>query len=83
MKRNYICSKCAYSHHVVLPSIEGRTLSFSHVLIDGEPYTTLHRSPSHAVRCSECGQKSREVFEAVDQVEHSQGGKSVGRRSEQ
>jgi DNA-directed RNA polymerase subunit RPC12/RpoP len=81
MKRIYICSDCAYSHHVVLPCIEGRGISYSHVIIDGERYNLLHFIPARGVKCSECGRRSWEVFVPASQVEQIEAGQSPERRS--
>jgi len=35
------------------------------IFIDGEQFVTLHRSPSHKVKCSDCGIKTNEIFEPL------------------
>jgi len=69
MKRKYLCVECAHKHNFVIPPPEGGVM-LCYVFIDNEPYVKLHRSPSQAVRCSECGKKTKAVFEPFYQVEH-------------
>jgi len=68
MKKKYLCVECAHKHSFIVPNPDPFEMAI--VYIDGEPYTTLHRSSSQAVRCSECGKKSNSVFEPFYQVKH-------------
>jgi hypothetical protein len=80
MKRKYICSSCAYSQYVVLPCVDVRTMSIPYVHIDDEKYKLIHFSPSHAVKCSKCGRRCREVFMPLNLAERSRPAKSSNRR---
>lgn len=60
------CVRCAHDKHTFeIPNdISGISMPI-YVLIDGEVFITLHRSPSHKVKCSDCGIKTNEVFEPL------------------
>lgn len=58
MKR--YCVKCAHDKH----TFESKYLEAT-VIIDGETFISLHRSPSHKIKCSDCGIKTTEIFEPL------------------
>jgi len=61
MRKRFLCVECAHRHKFELP---GKTLP-DYVLINGERWISYHRSPSHKVKCSECGKRTRYVFERI------------------
>lgn len=54
------CIKCAREKH----TFESKYLE-STVFIDDKIFISLHRSPSHKVKCSDCGIKTNEIFEPL------------------
>lgn len=64
MRKKFLCVECAHNHKFGLLGKQLPTLP-GYVLIDGEKWISYLRSPSHKVKCSECGKRTREVFEVM------------------
>jgi len=64
MRKIFLCVECAHNNHKFEIPKAGITLS-DYVYIDGEKWAIWLRSPSHKVKCSECGKKTNRVFEKL------------------
>ena len=64
MRKIFLCTQCAHHNHKFeIPQLNPGVPNW--VIIDGEKWISYHRSPSKAVKCSECGKRTRYVFEKL------------------
>ncbi len=61
-RRKYLCTECAHEHHRFEVGVNKEGLLAGWSWIDGEKWICYHFSPSHRVKCSECGKKVRNAF---------------------
>ncbi|MBA7536799.1 hypothetical protein ES705_29064 [subsurface metagenome] len=63
------CVECAHKKHVFELARDENNVLYYYVYIDGRKYRTYHRSPSRRVKCSDCGRKSKGIYEPLSEKE--------------
>jgi len=66
-RRIHLCTECLYkAHEVTFPDPINGWAHPGFMYVDGKKWVCYHRSPSRAVKCSECGAKIRHSWEPAE-----------------
>jgi len=64
IKMKKYCIECAHNKHKfeIVKNITDQSIMY-YVCIDGEKFISKLRSPSHKIKCSDCGKKTNHIYE--------------------